>query len=331
MSKVLVTVIRRSALSLILVLMSTSLRAEIPRTFNGDPNLQGTWYYGSATPLERPEELGLQRSLTDTQVRARDQSLHDQYEQKAVPLDPDRGTPEAGAEIGQEADAVYNAVRTNLTLIDGEYRTSLIVDPPNGRLPYRAGGKDIFDRWREAGFGEFDGPEMRPASERCLNVAGPMPPMVGWGYNANMRIVQTPEFIVIVGEMQGARIIPIGGEFSLGGPQWMGESIGRWQGGTLVVHTRKFRPEQSWFWIKSSDQLEVMEYFDLVSQDNIRYRYVVTDPEIYNSPWTVEMDITRRAPGERLYEFACHEGNYSFSAILRGARVQEAESVKTIR
>ena len=320
--------IRRSALSLIFALSSASLWAEIPRTLNGDPNLQGIWYFGSATPLERPEELGLQRSLTEAQVRAREQSLRDQYEHKAVPLDPNRGTPEAGAAIGQEADAVYNAVRTNLTVIDGEYRTSLIVDPPNGRLPYRAGGKDIFDRWREAGSGDFDGHEMRPASERCLNVAGPMPPMVGWRYNANMRIVQTPKFVVIIGEMQGARIIPIGGEFSLAGPQWMGESIGRWEGDTLVVHTRNFRPEQSWFWIKSSDQLEVTEYFDLVSQDNIRYRYVLTDPEIYTAPWTVEMGITRRAPGERLYEFACHEGNYSFAVILRGARVQEAESGK---
>ncbi len=322
---------RRSALFLIFVLLSASLTAEIPRTFNDDPNLQGVWYYGSATPLERPEELGLQQSFTDTQVRARAQFLRDQYEQKAVSLDPNRGTPEAGAEIGQEADAVYNAVRTNLTVIDGEYRTSLIVDPPNGRLPYRAGGKDIFDRMREAGFGDFDGHEMRPASERCLIVAGPMPPMIGWRYNANMRIVQTPQFVVIIGEMQGARIIPIGGEFSLDGPQWMGESIGRWEGDTLVVHTRNFRAEQSWNWIKSSDQLEVMEYFDLISQDNIRYRYVVTDPEIYNTPWTVEMDITRRAPGERLYEFACHEGNYSFAAILRGARVQETESAKTTR
>ena len=128
--------------------------------------------------------------------------------------------------------------------------------------------------------------------------------------------------------MQGARIIPIDGEFSLAGPLWMGESIGRWEGDTLVVHTRNFRPEQSWFWIKSSDQLEVTEYFDLVSQDNIRYRYVLTDPEIYTAPWTVETGITRRAPGERLYEFACHEGNYSFAVILRGARVQEAESGK---
>lgn len=322
---------RRSALFLIFVLLSASLTAEIPRTFNDDPDLQGVWYYGSATPLERPEELGLQQSFTDTQVRARTQFLRDQYEQKAVSLDPNRGAPEAGAEIGEEADAVYNAVRTNLTVIDGEYRTSLIVDPPNGRLPYRAGGKDIFDRWREAGFGDFDGHEMRPASERCLIVAGPMPPMIGWRYNANMRIVQTPQFVVIIGEMQGARIIPIGGEFSLDGPQWMGESIGRWEGDTLVVHTRNFRAEQSWNWIKSSDQLEVMEYFDLISQDNIRYRYVVTDPEIYNTPWTVEMDITRRAPGERLYEFACHEGNYSFAAILRGARVQETESAKTTR
>lgn len=322
---------RRSALFLIFVLLSASLTAEIPRTFNDDPDLQGVWYYGSATPLERPEELGLQQSFTDTQVRARAQFLRDQYEQKAVSLDPNRGAPEAGAEIGEEADAVYNAVRTNLTVIDGEYRTSLIVDPPNGRLPYRAGGKDIFDRWREAGFGDFDGHEMRPASERCLIVAGPMPPMIGWRYNANMRIVQTPQFVVIIGEMQGARIIPIGGEFSLDGPQWMGESIGRWEGDTLVVHTRNFRAEQSWVWIKSSDQLEVMEYFDLISQDNIRYRYVVTDPEIYNTPWTVEMDITRRAPGERLYEFACHEGNYSFAAILRGARVQETESAKTTR
>ena len=156
-----------------------------------------------------------------------------------------------------------------------------------------------------------------------MNVAGPMPPMIGWRYNANMRIVQTPDFVVIRGEMQGARIIPIGAEFSNIGPTWMGESVGRWEDDTLVVHTKGFRPEQSWFWIRSSEHLEVTEYFDLVSQGNIRYRYVVTDPEIYTAPWTVEMSITRRPPGEYLYEFACHEGNYSFGAILRGARVAE--------
>lgn len=322
---------RSAAISLILILLWTSAAAEIPRTFSGEPDLQGVWYYGSATPMERPEALGLQKHLTKAQVLARAESLRNALQQKAVPLALNRSAPEAGATIGQEADAVYHEVRTNLTVIDGEHRTSLIIDPPNGRLPYRAGSKDIFDRWRAAGFGNFDGHEMRPASERCLTVAGPMPPMVGWRYNANMRVVQTPQFVVIVGEMQGARIIPIGGAFSSEDALWMGESIGRWEGDTLVVHTKRFRAEHSWFWIRSSSQLEVTEYFDLVSQDSIRYRYVVTDPEIYSSPWTVEMEIARRSPGERLYEFACHEANYSLAAILRGARVQEADSQNPAR
>ena len=326
--------VRKWALPVICSLFTCSLWteklwAEIPRTFNGNPDLQGIWYYGSATPLERAQELGQKKSLTEAEVQARERALRDQYDDKEKPSDPNRSRPEAGAEIGQKADAVYNAVRTNLTVIDGEYRTSLIVDPPNGRLPHRPGGKDIFDHWRDAGAGDFDAHEMRPASERCLNVAGPMPPMVGWRYNANMQIVQTAGHVVIVGEMQGARIIPIGpigAEPSRSGAKWMGESVGHWQGDTLIVHTTNFRPEHSWFWIKSSDQLEVAEYFDLVSKDTIRYRYVVTDPEIYTAPWTVEMSITRRAPGEYLYEFACHEGNYSFPVILRGARVQEADS-----
>ena len=289
--------------------------------------MQGTWYYGSATPLERPLELGNKRAYTEAEARAIIAGHLDFDTERLKPSDPDRAAPEKGAEIGQEADANFITTRSNLTRIGGEFRTSLIIDPPDGRLPFREGGMDIFDEWRAAGFDDFENHEMRPASERCLNVGGPISPMVGWRYNANMRIVQTPDHVMLKGEMQEPRILGLNGATrNLGFRRWLGESEARWEGDVLRVHTTNFRPDTSWFYFKHSDQLEVEEAFRMTGPDEIFYRYTVTDPEIYSVPFTVEMSITRRPPDERIYEFACHEGNHSFAVIMRGARVLEAEA-----
>ena len=296
---------------------------EIPRTRHGRPDFDGSWYYGSATPLERSVELGKQRDYSDAEAEALVRQLINKDTERLAPSIPEHEPP-AGATIGQEADANFITTRTNLTRIDGAYRTSLIVDPPDGRLPYRRNGQDIFDRWRAEGVGEFDGPEVRPASERCLSPVGPIAPMVGWVYNANMRIVQTDDHVVINGEMLAPRIIPLAPSAQrLGFPHWSGESTARWEGDVLVIHTTNFRPEVSWFRVKVSDQMELTESFELVSPDEMVYRYTLVDPEIYTAPHTVEMSISRRPPGERLFEFACHEGNYSLPGILRGARLQE--------
>jgi hypothetical protein len=213
--------------------------------------------------------------------------------------------------------------------IDGSYRTSLIVSPENGRFPFREDGQDFFEQFLSAGNGAFDGPEVRPASERCVGPnGGPAAPMIGWFYNANMQIHQTENYVVIVAEMNhDARIIPLATkQTDYPYPQWMGFSSGRWEGETLIVETDRFRPEQSWFAFRMSDQLSVREEFTLISENEIFYRFTVTDPEIYSEPFTVEKTISRRAPGEEIFEYACHEGNYSMPSILAGARRLERDA-----
>ena len=295
----------------------------MPRTEHGQPDMQGTWYYGSATPFERPAELGNQKTYTESEAKFFIQALMNAEQLKQQPLEAERDAPKAGAAIAQEADHNFATSRTSLVKIDEQYRTSQIVSPANGRLPVRGNGRDFFESWLDAGYGAYQGPEIRPASERCAGPnGGPAAPMVGWFYNANMQIVQTRDYIMLMAEMNhDARIISLNTNHSSAGiPQWMGNSEGHWEGDTLVVNTTDFRPEQSWFAFRMSDQLAVTERFTLVSDDEIFYSYTFTDPLIYTEPVTVEKNIVRRADGEQIHEYACHEGNYSFSSILAGAR-----------
>ena len=215
--------------------------------------------------------------------------------------------------------------------VNGEHRTSLIVDPVDGRLPYRQGWQqnDFYGKWLAAGAGQFDGPEMRSPWERCFFVGGQLPPMIAWTYNANFQIVQNSDYVMIMREMaHDARIIRINGEpFPDQLYQWSGNSTGRWEGDTLVVNSKSFHPQSSHLFIRSSDKLEITERFRLISNSKISYQYTVTDPEIYSRPFTVEMTLSRKAAGETIYEYACHEGNYSLPSILAGARREEVESL----
>jgi hypothetical protein len=304
-----------------------SAAAVVSRTPDGQPDMQGIWFFGSKTPHERPVELGSKRYYTESEVTALEQATLTQHEMRATPADHIHEAPEAGAEIGQEADGNFEATRFNLARINGEYRTSLIIDPADGRLPYRKDAMDVFDRWQAAGFGEFDGPEIRPPSERCVNGIGQAAPMIGWRYNANMQIVQTPDHFVIASETHPPRIIPYATEHRpYRRSQWMGDSIARWEGDSLIIDTTGFNPSASFFQLKSSGDLKLTERFSLVSKDVLFYRYTVTDPQIYTQPFTGEMSITRRPAGELMYEWACHEGNYSLPGILAGARRQESDN-----
>lgn len=300
----------------------------MPRTEYGHPNLQGYWGNQTQTPMERPADLVDKPVYSEEEARALEQRLRDQLNGVVTVLDPDRPAPEAGARVGQEAEAENTDVEVGFTRINGEYRTSLVVDPADGRFPFRDDNgrtRDIYGQWRAQGFGEFDGPEIRPAGERCLSAIGTMPPMALLPYNSNVQIVQNKDYVMILGEMvHDARIIRLNGEHQ---PEhvktWFGDSIGHWEGDTLVVHTTHFRPEISNFRIVSSGELQVDERYTLVNEREILYRYTVTDPQIYKQPYSVEMLLHRMEPNEKMYEFACHEGNYSMEIILRGARQQE--------
>ena len=301
---------------------------EMPRTEYGHPNLQGLWGNQTQTPMERPADIVDQPVYTQEEARALEQGLRERLDGAVTMLDPNRPAPEAGARVGQEAELDNTDFEVGFTRINGQYRTSLVVDPPDGRFPYRdddGRNRDIYGQWRAQGFGEFDGPEIRPAGERCLSAIGTMPPMALLPYNSNVQIVQNQDYVMIMGEMvHDARIIRLDDEHQ---PEhvktWFGDSVGHWEGDTLVVHTRNYRPEISNFRIASSGELQVDERLTLVNDREIFYTYTVTDPEIYKLPYTVEMLLHRMEPGELMYEFACHEGNYSMEIILRGARQVE--------
>lgn len=306
----------------------------IPRTEHGFPDFQGFWNNASLTPIERPIELGEKRFYTETEARALQSAALQSDADKAAPLDPNRPPPVDGGVILFQADENFANTRINITQINAEYRTSLIIDPANGRYPYAENGEnlDIFGQWRTAGLGPFDGPEIRSQMERCLHVGSQMPPMMAWTYNANYQIVQTKDYFMLMSEMvHDARIIPIDTERrEKEFPKWFGNSIGHWEEDTLIVHTTGFHPQQSNFFMKSSDKFEVTEYFELVSKNEIFYRYTVVDPVIYAQPFTLEMQMLRKADGEPLFEFACHEGNYSLPSILAGARRAEADAKAAI-
>ena len=306
---------------------SVSAPWTLPRTEFGHPDFQGNWSNRTQTPISRPRDLGTQATYTESEAMAMEASARDSERTKALALDPEREAPEAGSAIRQEADQNFTDIRIGVLKVKGEYRTSMIVDPADGQFPFLEGGRqnDIFAQWRAAGHGAADGPEIRSAGERCLSRG--IPPMVVPPYNANYQIVQTRDYVMLLGEMvHDARIIRLDSEHQVAAmTNWLGDSIAYWEGDTLVVHSRNFRPEISHFRLTSSEQLELTERFTMINDEEIYYSVTVTDPLIYSRPFTEELTLNRREPGEYLYEYACHEGNYSFAGILAGARRLEAD------
>ncbi|MEZ5489007.1 MAG: hypothetical protein R3F50_01655 [Gammaproteobacteria bacterium] len=302
----------------------------MPRTEHGHPNLQGTWFFGSRTPLQRPANMGSKQTYSAEEAQAVEARLQKRLLDQDAPLDPDRGAPEAGARIGQEADDAFLAhyQEPRLVPVNGEYRTSVIVDPADGRIPMREGFMDLTARQRAAGLGETDGPEGQPLSGRCLMFGSAVPSLTPIMMNPNLQIVQNEDYVMVMTEMvHDARIIRLNGKHRDSGiKNWMGESVGRWEGDTLVVHSKDFRPDQSSArGIAMSEDFEVIERYTLVSDDEIHYAFTVYDAQAYTQPFSGERTLTRNASDERIYEFACHEGNYSLSGILAGARRQEVE------
>lgn len=303
---------------------------EMPRTEHGHPNLQGTWFFGSRTPLQRPANLGLKQTYSTQEAQAVEARLQERLLRQDAPLDPGRGAPEAGARIGQEADDAFLAhyQEPKLVPVSGEYRTSVVVDPADGRIPKRDGFMDLVARQRAAGLRGTDGPEGQPLSGRCLMFGSAVPSLTPIMMNPNLQIVQNGDYVMVMTEMvHDARIIRLNDKhLDTGVRSWMGDSIGRWEGDTLVVHSKDFRPDQSSARsIAMSEDFEVIERYTLVSDDEIHYAFTVYDAQAYTQPFSGERTLTRNPSDERIYEFACHEGNYSLAGILAGARRQEVE------
>lgn len=300
----------------------------MPRTEHGRPNLQGTWLFGSTTPFQRRMDLGMKQTYTEEEAVEVERMMQARLERADVPLDPDRSAPEAGARIGQEADDTFLAHwrKPELVKINGEYRTSVIVDPPNGRLPKREDFKDFTARRKASGLADTDGPEGQPLSGRCIVFGSAVPSLTPIMMNPNLMIVQTEGYVMIMTEMiNDARIIRLDAEhFDNGIRNWMGDSVGKWEDDTLVVRSKNFRPEQSsGRSVTLSEEFELEERYTLVGDNEILYSFTFVDPQAYTQPVSGERILSRNSPDDRIYEFACHEGNYSLSGILAGARQLE--------
>ena len=319
--------------SLFLGLLSASLAAgaqyKAPRTSFGDPDLQGLWTNASITTLERPSYAS-KLVLSPEEARAIETATLNRLGADSRPTDPSVGAPKAGDDV-RGYNTFWIDLGAKLAVVKGEIRTSWVVDPPGGRVPYTAEGLRAL---REAASRSFDGPEARSPGERCIVGYGSTsgPPMLNVLYNNHYQFVQSPGYVTIVVEMNhDARIIRLAGATPPAHlpdhvRPWMGDSIGRWVGETLVVETRNLHPGQA-FTADTRHRLylaptaKVTERFTRVAADEILYEFTVEDPVTYTQAWRGEMPL--RAAKGPMYEYACHEGNHSLGNILRGARYQE--------
>ena len=317
----------------------------MPRTPDGHPDLQGNWTNATLTPVERPK--GLPRALSPSQVAALEKVRTDSIEKLGQRSDPNRTAPPLGGDGSTGAAGNVGGYNyfwidagDRIAIVNGESRSSLIVDPPDGHLPPVTAAARAWAMARGAEsrtFGQYDNPENRPLAERCMmsfgSNAGP-PMLPNYFYNNNYTFVQTPDHVVIMTEMvHDARIVRMRDAPPLPATlrPWMGDSRGRWVGDTLVVETTNVHPMQTlsqniglygaW---GATDSLSVTERFHRVSEHMLLYRFTVSDPLNFTKPWSGEVPFI--AMPELIYEYACHEGNYALSNVLSGARAAEREA-----
>jgi len=308
---------------------------QVPRTPDGQPDLQGNWTNATITPFERDAKYGDRLALTDQEVKGLEGSNAQLVADGNKPTDPNAKVTDLPSDCGRGFVGVncgYNSawVDPGTTIIDmgGIKRDSIIVSPANGRLPPMT--KEAQERMRSrmaaAQRASFDNPENRSLGERCLLSFGSSagPPMLPLLYNNNYQIVQTKDEIAIDVEMvHDLRHIHLAGSHPPADVKlWMGDSIGHWEGDTLVVETTNMRPEQNFR--GASMGSKIIERFTRVSPNQIKYSFTVDDPQTYTAPYTGEVALN--ATKGPIYEYACHEGNYALHGILAGAREQEKEA-----
>jgi hypothetical protein len=318
---------------------------DIPRTRSGKPDLSGTYDIANLTPFERDPKYDDQKVMPPEDAEAIAQRMAGFSDLLAKNSDPNRAAPPAGGDGSAGPSGKvggYNFfwidMGTQLYPIDGEYRTSVLYDPPNGRLPplSEAGKLRRKDHnpysientgdadWLESGADPYDGPESLSGSDRCLYVGVATVPAISVPYNNLKKIVQTDTHVAILVEwMHWARVIRLDSEHLPGEVRSLsGDSIGRWEGDTLVVDTTNFHPLAGMR--GGSEQMHVVERFSRLDDGNLLYTFTVEDPTVWTAPWTGE--YVWRTSDEQVYEYACHEGNYAMEGILRGARLLEAEA-----
>ena len=344
-------------LGFVLAMANAVHAQDVPRTSSGRPDLSGTYDTATLTPLQRPEEFGDRLTLSEEEAAAiaqgepvalaavfgipEERNIESAPPSEAPPVGGDGSTGAAGAVGGY--NTFWMDRGSSAFQIDGQWRTSIITDPPDGRRPAftpeaqarRAEFAAFFrpnsgTAWwlTENGLdapGPYDDPEIRPLAERCLLGFGSTsgPPMLPVLYNNLKRIVQTDDHVMILVEMvHDARIVRMNQEHA--GPEirsWLGDSVGHWEDDTLVVDTTNFTDTPALG--GASTDLHVVERFTRVDADSLLYQFTVDDPTVWTAPWSGE--YIWPATGNRIYEYACHEANYSFRGILGGARILEQD------
>jgi len=285
-----------------------------PRLPDGHPDFQGIWSNATITPLERPSEFSEKAVLTDQEAA--------EFATEVVRRN--NGDRRDGGTEADVARAYNDFWYDRGTKAIKTHRTSLIVDPPDGRLPALTSDGQT----RQAARAEArrlhpaDGPEDRRLSERCLNWGTAGPPMMPGAYNNNYQIVQTARTVVIFNEMiHDARVIPMDGRPHLASNirQWLGDSRGHWDGDTLVIETTNFTDKTAFQ--GTGAHMRLTERFTRVDPDTLLYEFTVNDPESFTRPWTVQIPSVRSDGA--IFEYACHEGNYGMTGILSSARAEE--------
>ena len=300
-----------------------SPRSAIPLAVDGHPDLQGVWTNATLTPMERPAVFAGKATVTAAEAAVYENKQQDELKAGDGKSDSDFHRRAGSGETGG-----YNALfidrGSELARVDGVKRTSLIIDPPDGRVPpLTAEAQRRLASMRRGG---TDSAKNRPLSERCLMSFGSSsgPPMLPVLYNNNYQIVQTPEAVMILVEMiHDARVVRMNANHIPDHVRkWLGDSVGHWEGDTLVVDTTNFN--ENVIFRGSSRNLHVTERFRRVDANTLLYRATIDDPTTFSKSWTVEYPfLATKGP---VYEYACHEGNYSIVDILGGARKAEREA-----
>jgi hypothetical protein len=287
---------------------------QVRRTPDGKPDLQGYWTNMITTPLERPANLGTKEFYTPEEAAA-----------NAKREEAGGRGARAGGERVHYDESQFGLDRSQTTKVSG-LRTSLIVGA-EGRVPPMTpeAKQRVAERAAQAKGHEFDGPENRGLAERCLTFVSEGPPMMAPAYNANYQIVQGPGYVTILVEMMHhMRVIPTDGRPHIPSSirQWNGDSVGHWEGDTLVVDTTNFTDKTNFR--GSGENLHVIERFTRIAEDTLLYRFTVDDPSTWIRPWTAEISMPK--VGGPIFEYACQEGNYGIANVLSGARAVEKEA-----
>jgi hypothetical protein len=294
-----------------------------PRTLDGRPDLQGIWTNATLTPMERPAAFAGKLTVSDAEA-----AVFERHQQDELKAGDGKSDSDFHRRAGSGETGGYNALfidrGSEMARVDGVKRTSLIIDPPDGKIPPLTA--EARDRLRSIRRGGTDSVKDRSLSERCLigfgSTAGP--PMLPVLYNNNYQIVQTPDTVMILVEMvHDARVIRMNASHVPEGVRkWLGDSVGHWERDTLVVDTTNFNNHINFR--GSSKNLHVIERFTRVDANTLLYKATIDDPTTFSRSWTIEYPF--HATNDAIYEYACHEGNYSIVDILGGARKEEREA-----